>query len=57
VNDFERFATGYYVNETDLFLSAERAHKAFAHKNWQRLQAIAQKYDADGTFTTFPSVS
>lgn len=57
VNDFEPFATGYYVNETDLFRGVHRASGAFADDKWDRLREVATRYDSDGVFSTFPQHS
>ncbi|MEV7004325.1 hypothetical protein AB0N62_42900 [Streptomyces sp. NPDC093982] len=54
VKDFEPFATGYYVNETDLFRSSARAAGAFSQESWEKLQSIAENYDPEGLFTSFP---
>ncbi|MEV0322642.1 FAD-binding oxidoreductase [Streptomyces sp. NPDC050658] len=57
VKDFEPFATGYYVNETDLFRGAHRASGAFAATNWVKLREVVAQYDPNGVFTTFPELS
>jgi FAD/FMN-containing dehydrogenase len=44
------FAAGYYVGESDIVSDPARAERSFAQTNWQRLQALRQKYDPDALF-------
>jgi FAD/FMN-containing dehydrogenase len=44
------FKVNYYIGETDLTMGADRAPRSFASANWQRLQQLRKKYDAEGLF-------
>jgi FAD/FMN-containing dehydrogenase len=45
------FAVGHYIGESDILSDPARIERSFARKNWQRLQALRQKYDPDALFT------
>ena len=50
----EPSATGYYVNETDLFASPQRASNCFTTQHWRRLQDVKRSRDPDDVFASHP---
>ena len=46
-------SVGHFLSETDLEASPTRAERSFKQANWQKLQAVKDKYDPHGVFHTF----
>jgi FAD/FMN-containing dehydrogenase len=44
------YAIGHYIGESDIIAAPERAERSYSKSNWQRLQALREKYDPDGLF-------
>jgi FAD/FMN-containing dehydrogenase len=55
MRDLEPLIRGYYVGETDLAVDPDRAKKAYAPGNWDRLNRLIADRDPDGRFYTFLS--
>ena len=49
----EPFGVGHYLGESDLVANPSRAQQSFAKPNWQRLQALRERYDPDGVFHSY----
>lgn len=49
----EPVTIGYYVGESDLTVSANRARRCFAPANWEKLQRLKKKYDPEEVFYSF----
>ncbi len=47
------YAKGHYVNEVEGQRHPERIRLCYSPENWQRLQALRQKYDPQGVFHTY----
>jgi hypothetical protein len=46
-------AAGYYVGETDLLASPDRARRCFSRASWQRLVDLRRRFDPDDVFGSF----
>lgn len=46
-------SVGHFVSEADLEASPTRSERSFSQANWQKIQAVKDKYDPDGVFHTF----
>jgi FAD/FMN-containing dehydrogenase len=55
VADLEPLASGFYVGETDLLASADRARRSFAEPNWLRINDLRIALDPEGLFHGYPS--
>lgn len=44
ISALDPLAVGHYVGESDIASHPARAERSFARTNWQRLQALRQKY-------------
>jgi FAD/FMN-containing dehydrogenase len=49
----EPMALGYYIGETDVLASPDRARRSYGPEQWERLQAVRRKYDPDGVFFSY----
>jgi FAD/FMN-containing dehydrogenase len=54
VADLEPLASGFYVGETDLLASADRARRSFIEPNWNRINALRAALDPTGLFHAYP---
>ena len=45
--------SGHFISETDLLAGADRARNSYAPANWERLQAVRNRYDPEGLFHTY----
>ena len=46
-------SAGHFISEADLEASPERSERSFSRANWERIQAVRDKYDPDGVFHTY----
>ena len=46
-------SAGHFVSEADLEASPARSERSFSQANWQKIQAVKNKYDPNGVFHTF----
>jgi FAD/FMN-containing dehydrogenase len=54
VADLEPLASGFYIGETDLLASPDRARRSFAEPNWLRINELRIAFDPDGLFHSYP---
>jgi FAD/FMN-containing dehydrogenase len=55
VADLEPLASGFYVGETDLLATPDRAARSFAEPNWLRINELRRALDPGGLFHDYPS--
>ena len=46
-------SAGHFISEADLEAGPGRSERSFSNENWQKIQAVKDKYDPDGVFHTF----
>jgi FAD/FMN-containing dehydrogenase len=46
----DKYAVGHYVGESDIVAAPDRAVHSYMPANWERLNALRQKYDPEGLF-------
>ena len=46
-------SAGHFISEADLEASPERSERSFNKANWEKIQAVRDKYDPDGVFHTY----
>ena len=49
-------AVGCYVGESDIAANPSQVVNSYASSNWERLQALREKYDPDGVFHSYMGV-
>lgn len=54
IAELEPHASGFYVGETDLLASADRARRSFAEPNWLRINDLRIALDPEGLFHGYP---
>lgn len=52
----EPLAVGCYVGESDIAANPSQVVNSFAGPNWERLQALREKYDPNGVFHSYMGV-
>ena len=46
-------SAGHFISEADLEASPARSERSFSKANWEKIQAVRDKYDPDGVFHTY----
>lgn len=49
----EPYKKGHFISEADIAAEPSRAEQSFAKTNWQRIQALREKYDPGGLFYSY----
>ncbi len=52
----EPLAVGCYVGESDIAANPSQVVNSYARSNWERLQALREKYDPNGVFHSYMGV-
>jgi FAD/FMN-containing dehydrogenase len=52
----EPLAVGCYVGEADIATNPSQVINSFIRPNWERLQALREKYDPDRVFHSYMGV-
>jgi FAD/FMN-containing dehydrogenase len=52
----EPLAVGCYVGESDIATNPSQVVNSYARSNWERLQALREKYDPNGVFYSYMDV-
>ena len=52
----EPLAAGCYVGEADIAANSSQVVNSYARSNWERLQALREKYDPNGVFHSYMGV-
>jgi FAD/FMN-containing dehydrogenase len=52
----EPLAVGCYVGESDIVANPSQVVNSYARPNWERLQALREKYDPNGVFHSYTGV-